>query len=422
MRIAVLWICLTACLGGCAGTRTPAPAAVVPFALEDDHILVTADVNGAGPYRFIVDSGAPYSVVAAHLASGAAPTVSRRLPTTMYGFGPATRPAHVLDGMYLTLEGNDGAGRTVTLPLKFVLETTDETFEPLFRAAGFRFDGILGYDLFRRYVVEIDYDARVLRLHEPTTYRYRGHGALVKLERAYGGARVPVRITPRPGDEPIDCLLVLDTGAAGDAHFSGPMIERHGIERRITTRPAFGVGAGGIMTPAAGRLAALHLGPYELKDVFAHFSRGRDGGSGANATGDGSGDAVRSERRRVDGVLGGGVLRRFTVVVAYPYNAMILVPGRTFASPRKPDQSGLGFMAEGDDLNVYRVALVMPDTPAAEAGIRVGDVLVAIDGRLATRMTLEEVEDAFRAGASRRVTVRRAGEMIDATVRLRPLF
>ena len=39
-------------------------------------------------------------------------------------------------------------------------------------------DGIIGYDLFDRYVVLIDYDAQVLRLYDSETYQYDAKGEI----------------------------------------------------------------------------------------------------------------------------------------------------------------------------------------------------------------------------------------------------
>jgi len=44
------------------------------------------------------------------------------------------------------------------------------------RQVGRRTDGFLGSNVFRNYVVEIDYANQVLRLHDPAAYSYSGSG------------------------------------------------------------------------------------------------------------------------------------------------------------------------------------------------------------------------------------------------------
>ena len=53
--------------------------------------------------------------------------------------------------------------------------------------------------------------------------------------------------------------------------------------------------------------------------------------------------------------------------------------------------SGFSLRAYGDDLKTFRVYKVLANSPAAEAGLRVRDVLTNIDGMPASRFTLEEV-------------------------------
>jgi len=52
----------------------------------------------------------------------------------------------------------------------------------LSRQVGRRTDGFLGSNVFRNYVVEIDYANQVLRLHDPAAYSYSGSGQRLPLQ------------------------------------------------------------------------------------------------------------------------------------------------------------------------------------------------------------------------------------------------
>ena len=396
----VLALVLLHAAGGCAASpRVPPPDAVVPFELWDDWIVVRAEVNGAGPYSFVVDTGAGFSLVspAVTSAAAAAPPISRGKDYSMRGVGAATRPMTRLDGLDVAFVGGS------ELRVEWVAESPALVFDPLSAAAGVRIDGLLGFDLFRRYVVEVDYDGRVLRLYEPATYGYRGPGALVPIESDKGKAFIRARVTARQGDEPVDCLLTLDTGGGADVMFNGRLLNRHALDERVNTRPTEGVGIAGDFPIAVGRVAALQLGPYKLTDVTAGFAR----------------HEVRDES---DGLLGAGVLRRFRVVVSYPHRCVILVPGRKFNNRRPRDHSGIALEAFGPELRDYRVAHVLPDSPATDAGVREGDEVVAVDGRPTRALTMPEVEKLLRTGGTRAITLRRAGAEIELRLRLRPLL
>jgi C-terminal processing protease CtpA/Prc len=70
---------------------------------------------------------------------------------------------------------------------------------------------------------------------------------------------------------------------------------------------------------------------------------------------------------------------------------LIPEPNAHYAEPVEYDMSGINLRAYGDDLRTFRVYQVLDNSPASEAGLRVGDVLTNIDGVPASRLTLKEV-------------------------------
>ena len=74
------------------------------------------------------------------------------------------------------------------------------------------------------------------------------------------------------------------------------------------------------------------------------------------------------------------------------------------------DMSGLDLAAEGADLRTYRVRVVLDGTPASAAGVRVGDLLVAIDGRPAASYDLDQIARTLREpGRDVELTLQRDG-------------
>src|SRR5207237_892827 len=88
------------------------------------------------------------------------------------------------------------------------------------------------------------------------------------------------------------------------------------------------------------------------------------------------------------GIIGGEILRRFTVIFDYPRKQLILEPNARFAEPYDFDMSGLMVTAHGDDLKTFRVHHVISPSPAYDSGLRVGDVITAIDGQPAADLSL----------------------------------
>lgn len=80
--------------------------------------------------------------------------------------------------------------------------------------------------------------------------------------------------------------------------------------------------------------------------------------------------------------------------------------------------SGIGLVIEQVEDFQTRVVSVFPDTPAASAGIRPGDVLTAIDDDDVTELFLEQIAARIKGeeGTEVEITVRRGEEMLDFTV------
>src|SRR5258708_3155986 len=72
-------------------------------------------------------------------------------------------------------------------------------------------DGVLGYGFFRRFVVEIDHQAKTIRLHDPASYTYAGQGEKIPLRFRNTTPIVTAEIK-RPGRASISGQFEIDTG------------------------------------------------------------------------------------------------------------------------------------------------------------------------------------------------------------------
>jgi hypothetical protein len=276
--------------------------------------------------------------------------------------------------------------------------------EPLFgsfySAIGGRFDGVIGYEFFEAFVVEIDYVDRRLRLYDPGNYR------------PPATTTIPIQLLKRKpyfeailkvGDALIPANLHLDTGYGGAATLNASFVERHRLIERVglTVRGAVG-GVGGSTEARTTRLPAVGIGQFEIAAPIVTLGLVQ-------------GLGVRSD---ASGRIGGEFLRRFLVTINYRARTMTLVPNGSLAEPFEADMSGIALRMDHDGSIV--VASAEEGSPAAKAGIRAGSRLLTLDGEPVSQLPLDVVRAALRQdGASRRLRVLRDGQEVEAEFTLR---
>lgn len=134
-------------------------------------------------------------------------------------------------------------------------------------------------------------------------------------------------------------------------------------------------------------------------------------------TGAKGGTLARSD---IAGIIGGELLARFRVIYDCPRARLHLEAGQNIGAPFEDDMSGIKWVASGSDRNHFRVATVVPDSPAARAGVAAGDVLIAVGGRTSGSFDREWLGQTLRSNG-RRITLKfdRKGTRLPITIVLR---
>jgi hypothetical protein len=273
-------------------------------------------------------------------------------------------------------------------------------FGSIFAGSGKYFDGVIGYDLFAAYVVEIDYERREIRLHDPAGFAFPEEADVV-----------PIRLLDRKpyvaasfslGGETLGGDFLLDTGAGGALGFNGDFVAAQRlIERAGRTLPSSSRGVGGATPARLGRLESLLVGRTVLPGPLATFSLAQGRGVRADAA----------------GRIGGALLRRFTITFHYAAGSVGLVPNGNFGRLLETDMSGLALVSHEGGVLVSRVS---EESSALEAGVRQGDRLIALDGKPVARLSLEAIRAMLiEHGATRLLEIEREGRIFSVPILLR---
>lgn len=115
------------------------------------------------------------------------------------------------------------------------------------------------------------------------------------------------------------------------------------------------------------------------------------------------------------GIIGGDVLRKFTVILDYPHKRVILEKTRNSASPFLYDGAGVFLVSGGPKYERIRILRVVPGSPADKAGLLKGDTIETVDGKPAT--VLDDVRALFlRQGVTYRLRISRDGKTFEKSL------
>ena len=361
----------------------------VPFELANRHIILKVKVGDSRPLSFVLDTGDKYSVISMDRAQELGLKLKGNLQ--MGGAGAEQRQGAFVEDASFTIPGLPGFSQPLSLAL------------PIGKMAaglGHDFDGLLGFDFIKEFVVELDYDARVLRLHDKDKFTYSGPGESIpidlKTKHSAGHPILEAEVTPL-GGSPMKGKYVLDIGAGLALALYSPFVNQHQL---LATSPktikAFGAGAGGEIKGQIGRVAELKIGQFRISNPVTLFSE------------DTAGAFASAE---VAGNIGMQIASKFKLFLDYGRNRIIFEPTASFPEPFDRASAGARVHAEGPEYRTFRVKSVLDDSPASEAGLQPNDIISAIDGKPATDFTLTKLNEMFERPVRYKLTVRR-GEQI----------
>jgi len=358
----------------------------IPFLLASNHIHIPVVIDKSRPLGFILDSGAGGPVVDTDVAKELGLQTVGKMEAR--GAGEGTQEANFVTLPKIKLGDvviDSASGATISL--KFL-----DKYE------GLPIEGIVGYDLFSRFVVMIDYQNQKLTLYQPSGFKYEGKGQSIPITLEDNHPHVKATV-----DGQYQGNFVIDCGARSSLTLYTPFVEEHNLVSKSgkTIDVLAGVGVGGKVMGKATRMQSIKIGDFVIPSPLTNLSSAKAG-------------ALSSEK--TDGNIGGGILKRFTVIFDYGNSRMILEPNANFAYEDNLDMAGLWLTREND---TTKVDFVVDDSPAGNAGIKEGDVIVKINGQPAEELPLRDIRQTLMSGAGETVTLTISSEGQERSIDLK---
>lgn len=308
---------------------------------------------------------------------------------------------------------------------------------------GLEVNGIIGSELFNDFIVEINYNSKRIRFNDPDEYTYKNCKKCEVIDLHFYNNKPYVYATvSKDMDKDIPVKLLLDSGGTDalwlmdESHTGISVPDKHFYD-------FLGKGLSGNVYGERSKIKRLTLGNYTLEDAnvaFPDFEYIET--------------AYKHEGR--NGTLGSEILKRFCLIFDYPNELLtIKKPSKYFKDPFVYNLSGIELIHDGNLLvperksdmlhnadedqqstvqivysyvyafkPAYKIAELRKDSPAYEAGLKTGDVLLKINGKPAYKYKLQEIIHLFsgKPGKKFELLIERAGIEMKYSFTLKEMF
>lgn len=378
----------------------------IKFNLVNNVILVPVKVNNVD-LVFLLDTGASRSVIFSMEAVD-----SLQLYNTSSVMLRGLGGGDLVQGI-LSKNNSISIGRAKKTNQSFYV-IFDSTLQ-LSSRLGVPVHGIIGYDFFKDFVVEINYSRRKMMFYLPESYKKRKCKSCLEKAVFFNQNKPNVNATYKDDGIEKEINLLLDSGSS-DALW---LFESDSI---LVPEEAFddylGVGINGSIYGKRAKVDEFSVGDFRLDSVHSAYP---------DLTSIKDSEAIKNR----NGSIGGEIMRRFNLVVNYPEKYVRFKKNRYFKDPFNYNMSGLTLehgsftifkeitdhnvlhisqKESGDALRktlpnsynfilerVYRVAEIREGSPAKEAGMKVGDEIVEINGTPAYKYKLDQLYKLFQS-------------------------
>ena len=364
----------------------------VPFQFKNNLILIPVSINNQ-EFTFILDTGVSKTLLF-NIKANDSVKLNNRKKVRIKGLG-ANEYYRAIKSTHNFIKI-----KNVIHPKAEIYLITEANFDFSSRI-GIDVHGIIGADLLKNFIVEIDYIKKKIKFYKSKK---------IKLRRKKKWKVIPLKII---NEKPYITLkinktiqnLLIDSGS-GDALWLFEN-ENNKIPKKHF-EDYLGNGLSGEIHGKKAKIKDFFLGDFHLKNVLVAYP-------------DSTYIQYKKDGFTRNGIIGGNILKRFKVILDYPNKRLFLKKNSKFNEPFWYNKTGLDISYNGkilvkeqkinllnsdsngnktiDFLSIiqfafkdsYIISGVKEGSSGEKAGLQKGDVLIEINGRQSFNYTLEDI-------------------------------
>ncbi len=292
---------------------------------------------------------------------------------------------------------------------------------------GIPIHGVIGTELLKDFIVEVNYSSQYIKFYSPTTYRKKKLQRYQKVDLEIHKDRCFLISNIQLNQKEKRVKLLLDSGSS-DAIWL--FVNKDIAVPETYFTDYMGTGIAGNIYGRRSLMDRFSLGRFTLEDVNVAFP---------------DSEYIKFIKGKIDrnGSIGASMIKRFNLVLDIESQALYIKKNKYFKEPFEYNRSGLEIEHAGSKevviLNpnltqidgnhslsikefytmklvpIYKITQVRLESPAYGVGIRSGDVLVSINKDVLDHKKIDEVRSylSVEEGEEINVVIDREGEILE---------
>lgn len=410
----------------------------IHFKFINNLVVIPVEINGV-ELSFLLDTGVSKPIVFSFLNVSDTLNIKDTEKVFLRGWGEE-EPIEALKSRNNVFKIGDAIKWDQDL---FAVFDADLNFAP---RLGIPVHGILGYDLFKDLVVEINYSRKFIRLTEPEYYHYKNCKKCERIHLEFYNNKPYLNMNVKINKKDIPIKVLIDSGGS-DALW---LFEDKDLGIQSSDKYFYdflGHGLSGSVYGKRSKIEEVSLNSFVLKNANVAYP-------------DSTSISYARQFKDRNGSLAGNILKRFNLIIDYSRGIITFKKNSYFKDPFSYNKSGIElanigfrFVKEIDRVTIdnektisnegmhnnrivfdnkyklslkpiYSIVELRKDSPAERAGLKIGDMVLYINGKPSYEYSLQDLMHKFYDddGTRIKLKVERDGKELSFNFKLEKLF
>lgn len=392
----------------------------VSFKLLSNLIVFPIEVNGK-ELNFILDSGVGRTILF-NLNARDSVQLNNTKTIKLQGLGSEDAvDAIISQGNHFKLKNIESSSQKL-----YVVD--NDNFD-LSSKLGLTVNGIIGYELLKDFQIKINYSSKKITFYKSDEFKYNKCKKCETFNLEFSKLKPYINIGAKLSDAthkitPIK--LLIDSGGS-DAMWLFAGSHPDILPPKNYFQDFLGEGLSGAIYGKRSKIKALVIGQFELKEPTVSYP-------------DAASIIFARKFKNRNGSLGASILKRFIVIFDYKNKKITLKKGSHFRDAFRYNMSGIELVHNGkvlvkekdnsnyrfplnnDNISTskklvldynykfafkpsYKIYKLRVNSPAYNAGLKVGDIVIKIDNKYTFGMSFDEIVAKFYQKENKRISI-----------------